>query len=160
MKKNNSYYLLRACCLPSPVSRALRHYLVDLVPFGSRYLIISTLWMQRQAPTGDLLEVPAQQVVETAFHPWGGGHSTPQSPCYPGHLALLITPFNSLLADGSAPGLPPWNSVSLELPNQSFKNHELDFPGSSAVKTLNFHCRGHGFHPWSEKIPHAAWCCQ
>ena len=26
---------------PSPVSRALRHYLVDPVPFGSRYLIIS-----------------------------------------------------------------------------------------------------------------------
>ena len=23
-----------------------------------------------------------------------------------------------------------------------------DFPGGPAVKTLCFHCRGHGFHPW------------
>ena len=24
-----------------------------------------------------------------------------------------------------------------------------DFPGSPVVKTLSFHCRGHGFDPWS-----------
>ena len=24
-----------------------------------------------------------------------------------------------------------------------------DFPGGPAVKTLSFHCRGHGFDPWS-----------
>ena len=23
-----------------------------------------------------------------------------------------------------------------------------DFPGGPVVKTLHFHCRGHGFHPW------------
>ena len=33
------------------------------------------------------------------------------------------------------------------------------FPGGSVVKTPCFHCRGHGFNPWSgTKIPHAtAW---
>ena len=25
-----------------------------------------------------------------------------------------------------------------------------DFPSDSVVKTLHFHCRGHGFHSWSE----------
>ena len=30
-----------------------------------------------------------------------------------------------------------------------------DFPGGSMVKNLP-ECRGHGFHPWSRKIPHAA----
>ena len=25
------------------------------------------------------------------------------------------------------------------------------------VKTLGFHCRGHGLDPWSGKILHAAW---
>ena len=23
-----------------------------------------------------------------------------------------------------------------------------DFPGGPVVKTLSFHCRGDGFHPW------------
>ena len=31
-----------------------------------------------------------------------------------------------------------------------------DFPGGPVVKTLYFHCRGHGFDPWwGTKIPHA-----
>ena len=30
-----------------------------------------------------------------------------------------------------------------------------DFPGTPVVKTPSFHCRGHGFDPWSGKIPHA-----
>ena len=30
------------------------------------------------------------------------------------------------------------------------------FPGGPVVRTLRFHCRGHGFKPWSGKIPHAA----
>ena len=25
----------------------------------------------------------------------------------------------------------------------------VDFPGGPVVKTLRFHCRGHGFDPWS-----------
>ena len=34
-----------------------------------------------------------------------------------------------------------------------------DFPGGPVIKTLPFHCMGHGFHPWSgTKIPHAEWC--
>ena len=27
----------------------------------------------------------------------------------------------------------------------------MDFPGGPAVKTLQFHCRRHEFHPWSGK---------
>ena len=30
-----------------------------------------------------------------------------------------------------------------------FNNALQDFPGSPVVKTLRFHCRGHGFDPWS-----------
>ena len=30
------------------------------------------------------------------------------------------------------------------------KNNSGDFPGSPVVKTLCFHCTGHGFDPWSE----------
>lgn len=33
-----------------------------------------------------------------------------------------------------------------------------EFPGRPVVKTLCFHCRGHGFSPWSgTKIPQAVW---
>ena len=32
-----------------------------------------------------------------------------------------------------------------------------DFPGSQAVKTLCFHCRGHGCHPWSENLRSCTW---
>ena len=34
----------------------------------------------------------------------------------------------------------------------------LDLPGDSVVKTLCFHCSGHGFYPWSGKfcMPHSA----
>ena len=35
----------------------------------------------------------------------------------------------------------------------------LDFPGGPVVKTLRFHCRGHGFDPWSGKIPSRAARC-
>ena len=31
-----------------------------------------------------------------------------------------------------------------------------DFPRGPVVETLHFHCMGHGFEPWSGKIPHAA----
>ena len=27
-----------------------------------------------------------------------------------------------------------------------------DFLGGSVVKTLRFHCRGYGFHPWSGEL--------
>ena len=29
---------------------------------------------------------------------------------------------------------------------------QRDFPGGSLVKTLGFHCRRHGFNPWSGKF--------
>ena len=29
---------------------------------------------------------------------------------------------------------------------------QKDFPGSPVVKTLGFHCRRHGFDPWSGKL--------
>ena len=32
------------------------------------------------------------------------------------------------------------------------KNTHQDFPGGPVVKTLCFHCRGHGFDPWSGKF--------
>ena len=38
---------------------------------------------------------------------------------------------------------------------ENCKNLVRDFPGSPVVKTLHFHHRGHGFDPWSGKIPHA-----
>ena len=40
------------------------------------------------------------------------------------------------------------------------KNNSGDFPGSPVVKTLCFHCTGHGFDPWSENEDptcHAVW---
>ena len=30
----------------------------------------------------------------------------------------------------------------------TYKNENRDFPGSPAVKTLCFHCKGSGFDPW------------
>ena len=32
----------------------------------------------------------------------------------------------------------------------------LGFPGGAVVENLPAQCRGHGFEPWSGKIPHAA----
>ena len=32
---------------------------------------------------------------------------------------------------------------------QSTKEEKRDFPGTPVVKTPRFHCRGHGFDPWS-----------
>ena len=43
---------------------------------------------------------------------------------------------------------------------RSFKNEDRDFVGSPVVKTLHFHCRGHGFDPWlgnSHPTCHVAW---
>ena len=37
----------------------------------------------------------------------------------------------------------------------SLKVSLRDFPGGPVVKIPRFHCRGHGFHPWSGK--YAAW---
>ena len=41
-----------------------------------------------------------------------------------------------------------------------FRHHpqkeKRDFLGGTVVKTLCFHCRGHGFHPWLGKIPHGS----
>ena len=31
---------------------------------------------------------------------------------------------------------------------QTIEREERDFSGGPVVKTLGFHCRGHGFHPW------------
>ena len=28
----------------------------------------------------------------------------------------------------------------------------MDFPGGPVVRALRFHCRGHGFDPWSRKL--------
>ena len=36
------------------------------------------------------------------------------------------------------------------------KNKWGDFPGGAAVKESAYQCRGHGFNPWSWKIPHVA----
>ena len=33
----------------------------------------------------------------------------------------------------------------------------LDFPSGPVVKNLPAKCMGHGFDPWSGKIPHATW---
>ena len=35
------------------------------------------------------------------------------------------------------------------------KNHSGDFPGGTVVKNLPANAGGHGFEPWSGKIPHA-----
>ena len=42
------------------------------------------------------------------------------------------------------------------IPHTSYKKISTGyFPGSPVVKTPRFHCRGHGFNPWSgTKIPH------
>ena len=37
-----------------------------------------------------------------------------------------------------------------------FKTITLGFPGGAVVENLPAQCRGHGFEPWSGKIPHAA----
>ena len=44
-----------------------------------------------------------------------------------------------------------WDKIFAK--NISYKGYLLktysDFPGSPVVKTLHFHCRKHGFDPWS-----------
>ena len=40
------------------------------------------------------------------------------------------------------------------------ENDTLGFPGGPLVKAACFHCRGHGFHPWSRNSPHASRCGQ
>ena len=40
------------------------------------------------------------------------------------------------------------------------ENDTLGFPGGPLVKAACFHCRGHGFHPWSRTSPHASRCGQ
>ena len=53
-----------------------------------------------------------------------------------------------------------WNFCPLPSPwFPSFKMPRTgNFLGGSVVKTLRFHCRGHGFDPWAgTKIPHAMW---
>ena len=44
---------------------------------------------------------------------------------------------------------PTDNSCSLTNQVLGFKPSSWDLPGGPAVKTLHFHCRGHGFDPWS-----------
>lgn len=49
---------------------------------------------------------------------------TPHPPAARGtFLSLSTSPFNCLLADWSAPRLASWSSVSIELPNWSFRKH-------------------------------------
>ena len=36
-----------------------------------------------------------------------------------------------------------WENYLRKMPN---------FPGGPVVKILHFHCRGHGFNPWSGKF--------
>ena len=38
--------------------------------------------------------------------------------------------------------------VLSEAPLLCFQARMRDFPGGPVVKTLRFHCRGHGFYPW------------
>ena len=61
---------------------------------------------------------------------------------------------------------PPWplrpfcyyqlQVIALHVPLYS------DFPGGPMVKTPHFHCRGHGFHPWSPvgEVSRVAQCSQ
>ena len=42
---------------------------------------------------------------------------------------------------------------SLLLKRDNFTSEDQDFPGGPESACL---CRGHGFNPWSRKIPHAA----
>ena len=41
-----------------------------------------------------------------------------------------------------------WESIINKSQKSNFKTNTGDFPGSPVVKTLHFHCRGHGFDPW------------
>ena len=62
--------------------------------------------------------------------------------------------------------IPTWTSrksfklklFKMELVTKKMK--ALDFPGGPVVKTPSSQCRGHGFDPWSGKIPHATWSSQ
>ena len=36
------------------------------------------------------------------------------------------------------------------------RDHQEGFPGGAVVENLPANARGHGFEPWSGKIPHAA----
>ena len=40
--------------------------------------------------------------------------------------------------------------------NWDLKMQKLGFPGGAVVENLPAWCRGHGFEPWSGRIPHAA----
>ena len=39
------------------------------------------------------------------------------------------------------------------------KELHREFPGGPVVKTLSFHCKGHGFHPWPGNQDAACFCC-
>ena len=38
---------------------------------------------------------------------------------------------------------------------ESYESVYEDFPGGPVVKNPPMQCRGHGFNPWSRRIPHA-----
>ena len=61
--------------------------------------------------------------------------------------------------------LTPWQQLGkvggggdARAPGKPFLRSDIwDFPGGAVVKSLPVsQCRGHGFDPWSGKIPHAA----
>ena len=57
--------------------------------------------------------------------------------------------------------LYPWHleqglAQSSCLVNSCLRNELQDFPGGAVDKESACQCRGHGFEPWSRKIPHAA----
>ena len=51
------------------------------------------------------------------------------------------------IADPVLLGLKTWGRDGGDLSPE--KATVRDFPGCPVVRTPNFHCRGHGFHPWS-----------
>ena len=49
-----------------------------------------------------------------------------------------------------------FKQVKSEMPKRYLKGGIRDFHGGPGVKTPCFQCRGHGFDPWSGKIPLAS----
>ena len=75
-------------------------------------------------------------LVPSPYLPFSDFHPSFSSSCLTFHLSLCLT-------------LNPDKAQFL-----FFKRHSVGFPGGPVVKNLPANAGGHGFDPWSRKIPH------
>ena len=103
-----------------------------------KVLRVSTFYMQTFTQTQFSVCYPCTPSIVTGIIP---ASKTP----------VLLSPKSKLLSNLQISWDPPFSSDTLY-----DKDTMRDFPGGAVVKNLPANARGHGFQPWSGKIPHAA----